>query len=601
MPGRIEDYGLIGDCQAAALVGRDGSIDWLCWPRFDSGACFAALLGDESHGRWIVAPEAGGVATKRAYRRDTLVLETRFETEEGAVKLVDFMPVGSPASTIVRLAVGERGSVPMRMELVLRFGYGRTVPWVSRLEDGGLRAIAGPDLAVLRTPAALVGEDLKTVSRFRLGPGDCVPFVLSDGRSHEPPPSAVNPRGSLAATEDWWKRWTQGSLAYPTLEEPAQRSLLTLKALTYAPTGGIVAAPTTSLPEQLGGTRNWDYRFCWVRDATLTLLALMDGGFYDEAQAWRDWLLRAVAGSPRDMQIMYGIAGERWLYEREVGWLPGYEGAGPVRIGNAAHGQVQLDVYGELMDAMHHARRAGLSGSESSWGVQRLLIEHLEHAWREPDGGIWETRGPPQHFTYSKVMAWVAVDRAVKAAETFGLSGPVARWRKLRDRIHAEVCREGLDPDRGCFVQAYGSRCLDASLLLIPQLGFLPPRDPRVLATIAAVERELLRDGFVMRYDTEASDDGLPPGEGAFLACSFWLADAYLLCGRRQEAEDLFRRLLSLRNDLGLLAEEYDVRAGRQVGNFPQAFSHVALVNTALNLGFAAKPAEQRAEREAAA
>jgi GH15 family glucan-1,4-alpha-glucosidase len=600
MAGRIEDYGLIGDCQTAALVGRDGSIDWLCWPRFDGGACFAALLGTDDHGHWRIAPESGGVATSRRYLGHSLVLETRFETQDGVVKLVDFMPVGSPSSTVVRLAVGERGSVPMRMELVLRFGYGRSTPWVSRIDDGGLRAIAGPDLAVLRTPAALVGEDMKTVSRFRLAEGEAVPFVLSYGPSHLPPPAPVNPRASLAATEGWWAHWAGRSLAFAQLAEPVQRSLITLKALTYAPTGGIVAAATTSLPEQLGGQRNWDYRFCWLRDATLTLLALMDAGFYDEAQAWRDWLLRAVAGSPRDMQIMYGLAGERRLDEWEISWLPGYESSAPVRIGNAAHGQVQLDVYGELMDAMHHARRAGLSGSESSWAVQRLLIEHLESAWREPDGGIWEVRGPPRHFTYSKVMAWVAVDRAINGAETFGLRGPLERWRAMRERIHADVCRHGVDPGRGCFVQSYGSRCLDASLLLIPQLGFLPPDDPRVTATIAAVERELLQDGFVMRYDTAASDDGLPPGEGAFLACSFWLADAYLLCGRRADAEALFGRLLALRNDLGLLAEEYDVRARRQVGNFPQAFSHVALVNTALNLGSAGKPAKQRAEQGAA-
>ncbi len=601
MPGRIEDYGMIGDCETAALVGRDGSIDWLCWPRFDSDACFAALLGSDEHGRWLLAPEAGGVATSRRYRGDTLVLETCFETDEGAVRLVDFMPVGSPSTTIVRLAIGERGCVPMRMELVLRFGYGRTTPWVTRIDEGGLRAVAGPDLAVLRTPAALQGEDMRTVSRFRLAEGDAVPFVLSYGASHRPPPAAINPRAALAATEDWWMQWAGRSVEFGRLSEPVQRSLVTLKALTYAPTGGIVAAPTTSLPEQLGGKRNWDYRFCWLRDATLTLLALMDAGFYEEAQAWRDWLLRAVAGSPRDMQIMYGLAGERRLDEWEIGWLPGYEGARPVRVGNAAYGQVQLDVYGELMDALHHARRGGLSGSESSWGVQRLLIDHLKTAWRKPDGGIWEMRGPLRHFTYSKVMAWVAVDRAVKAAETFGLAGPLTRWRRLRARIHADVCAKGVDPDRGCFVQYYGGKAVDASLLMIPQLGFLPAEDPRVQATITAVERELLRDGFVLRYDTAAADDGMPPGEGAFLACSFWLADAYVLCGRRAEARALFDRLLSLRNDLGLLAEEYDSRAGRLVGNFPQAFSHIALVNTALNLSAAAKPAKQRAEQDAAA
>jgi GH15 family glucan-1,4-alpha-glucosidase len=601
MAGRIEDYGLIGDCRSAALVGRDGSIDWLCWPRFDSEACFAALLGTPDHGRWLVAPQGGIQKTSRHYLGNSLVLETRFETEDGAVRLLDFMPMGSAASTIVRLAVGELGSVPMRMELVLRFGYGRMTPWVSRIEDGGLRAVAGPDMVVLRSPAALCGEDMRTVSRFTLAEGEAVPFVLSYGPSHLPPPGPVNPRAALAATQEWWKTWAGQSRVFGEMTEPVTRSLITLKALTYAPTGGIVAAVTTSLPEQLGGVRNWDYRFCWVRDATLTLLALMDAGFYEEAQAWRDWLLRAVAGSPQDMQIMYGLAGERRLDEWEIGWLPGYEGSRPVRIGNAAHGQVQLDVYGELMDAMHQARRAGLAGSESSWAVQRALIEHLETAWQQPDGGIWEVRGPPQHFTYSKVMAWVAVDRAVKAAEIFGLHGPLDRWRALRKQMHAEICAKAVDPARGCFVQAYGSRNLDASLLLIPQLGFLPPGDARVRATVAAVEKELLRDCFVMRYDTAASNDGLPPGEGAFLACSFWLADAYVLSGRHDEARSLFQRLLALRNDLGLLAEEYGGRAGRQLGNFPQAFSHVALVNTALNLTAHEKPAEQRADRAAAA
>ncbi len=597
MPGLIEDYGLIGDLESAALVGRDGSIDWLCWPRFDSAACFAALLGDASHGRWQIAPEGGVRKVTRSYRGKTLILETLFETEDGAVRLVDFMPLQSGNSDIVRLAIGERGSVPMTMELVIRFGYGCATPWVTRLDDGSLRAIAGPDMVVLRTPAALHGEDMKTLSSFRLGKGETVPFVLSYGASHLPVPAAVNPVAELAATERWWKDWADQSTVAGEAADAVMRSLITLKALIYAPTGGIVAAPTTSLPEQLGGQRNWDFRYCWIRDATLTLLALTNAGFFKEAQAWRDWLLRAVAGNPQDMQIMYGIAGERRLDEWEVSWLPGYGGAAPVRVGNAAYSQRQLDVYGELMDALHHARHGGLAGSESAWSLQRTLMQHVESVWREPDGGIWEMRGPPQQFTYSKVMCWVAVDRAIQAVESFGLEGPLEEWRKLRTDIHDDVCRRGVDAKRGCFVQAYGSRQLDASLLLIPQLGFLPAEDPRVGATIRAIEQELVRDGFVMRYDTARSEDGLPPGEGVFLACSFWLADAYVLSGRQDEARRLFDRLLALRNDLGLLAEEYDIGAGRQVGNFPQAFSHVALINTALNLSNAGRPAQQRAER----
>jgi GH15 family glucan-1,4-alpha-glucosidase len=537
----------------------------------------------------------------RRYRNDTLILETRFEAEGGVATLVDFMPLRTGTSNLVRLVVGERGSLPMRMELVLRFGYGAVVPWVSRLEDGGLRAIAGPDMVVLRTPVAMRGEDFKTVAQFRVSQGDTVPFVLAYGPSHLALPAAINPRAELAAAEEWWRRWTSQASGCGEHDEPVKRSLITLKALTYAPTGGIVAAPTTSLPEALGGVRNWDYRFCWLRDATLTLLALMDAGFFEEALAWRDWLLRAVAGSPGDMQIMYGIAGERRLSEWEVPWLPGYENSRPVRIGNAAHVQLQLDVYGELMDALHQARRAGLASSDSGWAMQRELIRHLETVWDTPDLGIWEGRGPPQHYTYSKVMAWVALDRAIKASEGYGLEGPVARWRELATRIRADVCRHGVDPERGCFVRAYGRRDLDASLLLIPQLGFLPPEDPRVDATVRAIEHDLLRDGFVERYDTQTGDDGLPPGEGAFLACSFWLADAYELCGRHDEARALFGKLLGIRNDLGLLAEEYDTAARRQVGNFPQAFSHVALVNTALNLTRRDKPAEQRAERAAAA
>jgi GH15 family glucan-1,4-alpha-glucosidase len=594
---RIEDYGLIGDCETAALVGRNGSIDWLCWPRFDSSACFAALLGEDEHGHWQIAPMHEATRITRRYRDDTLILETRFENPQGAVTLIDFMPLRGTNSDIVRLVNGESGCIEMRMELVLRFEYGAIVPWVSRIEDGALRAVAGPDMTVLRTPVAMRGEDLKTVAHFRVGKGETVPFVLSYGPSHLEPPSALNPRQALADTEKFWRDWSaQCSVSGPWCDA-VKRSLMTLKALTYRPTGGMVAAATTSLPEQLGGSRNWDYRYCWVRDATLTLLALMNGGYFEEAQAWRDWLMRAVAGSAKQMQIMYGIGGERRLDEWEVPWLPGYGGATPVRIGNAAHDQLQLDVYGELMDALHHARRGGLSGSESAWALQRSLVAHLETIWSEPDEGIWEVRGPRQHFTYSKVMAWVAFDRAVKAVELFGLQGPIDRWREVRDRIHAEICERAVDPKRGCFVQAYGGTSLDASLLLIPQLGFLSCHDPRFKATVAAIEQQLVRNGFVLRYDTGASDDGLPPGEGAFLACSFWLADAYVMLGRRADAEKLFKRLLAIRNDLGLLAEEYDPRAHRLTGNFPQAFSHIALTNTALNLSRASKPAEQRAEQ----
>jgi GH15 family glucan-1,4-alpha-glucosidase len=597
VPLRIEDYALIGDCETAALVGRDGSIDWLCWPRFDSGACFAALLGGPEHGRWLVAPRDPVVGTSRRYRPGTLVLETDFETAEGAVTLIDFMPLRGQASDIVRLVVGRRGRVAMRTELVMRLEYGSVVPWVRRAEDGSLRAVAGPDMLALWTTAPVRGEDMRTVGDFVVAEGARVPFTLARSPSHLPPPPPIDPEAALADTEAFWRAWSGRCEPAGEWSEAVRRSLVTLKALTYRPTGGIVAAATTSLPEQLGGTRNWDYRFCWVRDATLTLLALMNAGYYEEAGAWRDWLLRAVAGSPAQMQIMYGIAGERRLAEWEVPWLPGYEGSRPVRVGNAAHGQLQLDVHGEVMDALHQARRGGLATGAADWALQRALLEHLGAVWREPDEGIWEVRGPRQHFTHSKVMAWVAFDRAVRDAEAFGLDGPVEDWRRLRDEIHEDVCRHGYDPGLDAFVQAYGSRRLDASLLLLPVVGFLPPEDPRVRGTVAAVERHLVADGLVRRYDTAATDDGLPPGEGAFLACSFWLVDAYVLQGRTAEARRLFERLLALRNDVGLLAEEYDPRAGRLVGNFPQAFSHLALVEAAYNLTRTAKPAEQRADR----
>jgi GH15 family glucan-1,4-alpha-glucosidase len=596
MASRIEDYALIGDCQTAALVARDGSIDWLCWPRFDSDACFAALLGTPEHGRWLIAPLDEEAKVTRRYRDDTLILETQFRTATGTATLIDFMPLRGETSNLVRIVRGDSGEVRMRLELVLRFCYGRAIPWVTRGAKEELRAIAGPDLVVLRTPVAVRGKDFTTVAEFTVTAGDSTPFVLSHGASWHRDPPSVDARTALEATERFWKKWIdrQRNGADSPYASLTRRSLITLKALTYAPSGGMVAAPTTSLPEQLGNQRNWDYRYCWVRDATLTLLALMNAGYYDEAQAWRDWLLRAVAGNPQRMQIMYGVGGEERLSEWQPDWLPGYENSAPVRIGNAAYTQLQLDVYGELMDAMHQARRGGLSGSESAWAVQRALMTHLEHIWQHPDAGIWEVRSAPKHFTYSKLMAWVALDRAVKGVEQFGLDGPTQRWNQLKDRIREEVCRRAFDPKRNTFVSEYGSKELDASLLLMPQLGFLPCSDARVQGTLAAIEQDLLVDGFVLRYRTGRVDDGLPPGEGAFLACSFWLADVYALLGRKEEAKSLFERLAGLANDVGLLSEQYDVRARRLVGNFPQAFSHVALINTVANIAKLSKPARQR-------
>lgn len=590
----LEDYALIGDCETAALVSRGGSIDWLCWPRFDSGACFAALLGGPEHGRWVIEAADPNARVTRRYRDNSLILETRIETSEGAAKVIDFMPPRGRNSDIVRIACGERGRVRMRTELVLRFDYGRSIPWVNHLRDGTFRAIAGPDMVLLHTPVALHGRDLTTVGEFDTEAETRIPFVLTHGHSHLSPPAAIDPESALAGTEAFWKEWVSRSESLGEWSDPVTRSLITLKALTYAPTGGIVAAPTTSLPEQLGGSRNWDYRFCWLRDATLTLLALMNAGYYDEARAWRDWLLRAAAGAPSQLQIMYGLAGERRLIESEVLWLPGYEHSRPVRVGNAAHDQLQLDVFGEVMDALHHARLGAIHPREADWAFQRAVLEHLERIWVQADGGIWEVRGGPRHFTHSKVMAWVALDRGIRAVEAFGLEGPAGRWRMVRQRIHDEVCIRGFDSQRGCFVQSYGSKELDASLLLLPTVGFLPATDPRIRGTIEAVERRLFVDGFLLRYDTATSNDGLPEGEGAFLACSFWLADAYVLIGRVDDARRLFERLLSLRNDVGLLAEEYDTRAKRLVGNFPQAFSHIALINTAHNLARVTKPVEQR-------
>jgi GH15 family glucan-1,4-alpha-glucosidase len=597
MPARIEDYALIGDCRTAALVSRDGSIDWLCWPRFDSEACFAALLGSNEHGRWLVAPRGRCHVTRR-YRSNTLVLETHFETPDGAAMVVDFMPSASAHSTIVRFVVGTRGQVAMRTELILRFGYGAVVPWVTRVESGGLRAIAGPDMVALHTPVHLFGKDMTTIGEFTISRGETIPLVLTYSPSHRPMPEPVDPTSALAETEIYWREWAAKCRPAGRWSDAVRRSVMTLKALTYEPTGGIVAAPTTSLPERLGGKRNWDYRYCWLRDATLTLLGAMHAGYFEEAQAWREWLLRTVAGSPDQLQIMYGIGGERRLAEWEVPWLPGYENSSPVRVGNAAHTQLQLDVFGEIMDVYYQARRGGLTGDQSGWAIQLEFLRHLADIWREPDSGIWEMRGPPRHFTYSKAMAWVAYDRAIKTAETFGQPGPLDQWRKMRELIHDDVCEHAYDRELGTFVQSYGSKQLDANLLLLPCVGFLPVSDPRIERTIAAVEQKLLRDGFVMRYSTEEVKDSLPPGEGAFLACSFWLVDVYLLQERYDEAERLFRRLVGLRNDVGLLSEEYDPSAKRLVGNFPQAFSHLALVNSAYNLTRTRKPLYQRAKDE---
>jgi GH15 family glucan-1,4-alpha-glucosidase len=593
MASRIEDYALIGDLGTAALVGRDGSIDWLCWPRFDSDACFSALLGKPEHGRWLIAPQDSTAKITRRYRPNTLILETRFETAEGAVTLVDFMPPRENDSCLIRLVIGERGRVAMRGELVLRFGYGANVPWVTRVDDNTLRAIAGPDMVLLRTPAKLRGENFKTLSEFTVEAGETVPFCLIYAPSHLPPPKGTDPEKSLAATEKYWRDWMSKTKAHP-LEPEVKRSLITLKALTYAPTGGIVAAPTTSLPEWPGGVRNWDYRYCWLRDATLTLLAFMNAGYFDEAQAWREWLLRAVAGRPEQAQIMYGVGGERRLVEWEVPWLEGFGGSAPVRIGNDAHGQLQLDVYGEVMDALHQARCGGLDKNDEGWPVQIAFLEHLEKVWTEPDESIWEVRSGREHFTYSKVMAWVAFDRSIKSAEHFHFDGPIDHWKKLRTEIHADVCRKGYNARQKSFVRAYGSTELDASLLLLPTVGFLPPEDPRVKGTVEAIERHLMKDGLVRRYNTASADDGLPPGEGVFLACSFWMVDAYVLLGRLDDAHALFKRLVGLCNDVGLLSEEYDPESKQLLGNFPQAFSHVALLNSAFNLTRAAKPAEQR-------
>jgi GH15 family glucan-1,4-alpha-glucosidase len=579
----IESYALIGDCETAALVGLDGSIDWLCWPEFSSDACFARLLGSEENGHWLLTPAAEGFKTTRKYRDHTLILETTFEATDFAVMLIDFMPIRGANSDIVRIVKGIRGSAPMRMELRIRFDYGATVPWVTRC-DGGIRAVAGPDLVVLRTKAPLTGEDLTTVSEFTVNAGESVDFVMTYGRSHLHVPRAIDVHKTIAETQRFWEEWAATCSYRGPYRDLVERSLITLKALTYLPTGGIVAAVTTSLPEQLGGPRNWDYRYCWLRDATFTLDALMNGGYYQEARAWQRWLLRAIAGSPEQVQIMYGIAGERYLPERELGWLSGYENSKPVRIGNAASEQLQLDIYGEVLGAFERAlNRLGKEG-DISFSMLRVLVEHLETIWEEPDEGIWETRGGRKHFTYSKMMAWVAFDRAIKAAGMLHAGAPVERWQKVRTKIHDEICSQAYNEKLGSFVQSYGSDQLDASLLLMPIMDFLPIDDPRVTGTVKAIEQQLMPGGLVLRYNTAKASDGLPPGEGVFLACSLWMVRALQLQGRDADAKRLFERVSSLANDVGLLAEEYDTGAKRLVGNFPQALSHIALVNAAFTL-----------------
>jgi len=598
---RIEDYALIGDTQTAALVGLDGSIDWLCFPRFDSGACFAALLGDASNGHWRICPVENPSRVTRRYRGASLVLETDFHTASGAIRLVDCMPPRDRTPDVVRVVEGLEGEVPVQMELIIRFDYGSIVPWVRQI-DGVLRAIAGPDALSLWSPVPTRGVDLTTRAEFTVRAGEKVPFHLAWHPSHESA-SHLDPLTAVDDTCAWWESWAGRCNYHGEWRNIVLRSLITLKALTFEPTGGIVAAPTSSLPEFIGGVRNWDYRYCWLRDATFTLYALLVGGYTEEAVAWRNWLLRAIAGDPADLQIMYGPAGERRLTEFEVPWLRGYENSAPVRVGNAASHQRQLDVYGEVMDAMHLALRSGVEIDGAAWELEKALVTGLESLWQEPDEGIWEVRGPRRHFTHSKVMAWVAFDRAIRMAEDFQLAGPIERWRGVRTRIHDEVCQNGFNREKGSFTQFYGSSEVDASLLLLPVVGFLPPSDPRIAGTIAAIERDLLRDGFLLRYATHSRSpevDGLPPGEGVFLPCTFWLADSYTVQGRYDEARQTFERVIKLANDVGLLSEEYDPSSGRLVGNFPQAFTHVALVNTARNLAHAEEgggPAHDRRTR----
>lgn len=597
----IEDYGFIGNMLSGALVSRDGSMDWLCLPRFDSDACFAALVGTSEHGYWRISPAGGARRTSRRYLPHTPILESTFETEDGVVSLVDFMPLSDDPQKVdvIRLVRGVSGRVAMRMELVLRFGYGKTVPWVLR-RDYGIHAVAGPDAVELVTPVPLLGENMRTVASFEVSEGDVVPFTLAYHPLHREPHFIGDGGLRLESTAAWWREWTRISrlseFKSPKWKDAVERSLITLKALTYRPSGGIVAALTTSLPEEIGGIRNWDYRYCWIRDATLTLYALTNAGHFNEAGAFREWMLRAAAGAPDQMQIMYGVSGERRLTEVELPWLPGYEDSAPVRIGNGAYGQIQIDVFGELMDALHTARKSQLGPNKEAWRFQQAMLSKLERLWREPDEGIWEVRGGRKHFVHSKMMAWVAFDRAIKAVEQSGFQGPVERWRALRHEIHSEVLARGYDSERNTFVQHYDGKALDASLLLMAEVGFLSPEDPRFRGTVEAIERELMEDGLVRRYRSVESEDGLAGEEGTFLVCSFWLADAYTMIGRRNDAEALFERLLSLGNDLGLLAEEYHPRLRRQLGNFPQAFSHIGLINTAYNLRRATGPAHQRAD-----
>jgi GH15 family glucan-1,4-alpha-glucosidase len=583
MSTRIEDYALIGDTRTAALVARDGSIDWLCLPRFDSGSPFAALLGTPDHGRFSIAPAGGVRRVTRSYRGDTLVLETDFETEDGTVRLIDFMPPGVDRPVLVRILQGLSGRVPVHLELVMRFNYGSIIPWVRKVGDV-LVAIAGPDALALHTPVATHGEDFRTIADFQVSKGDRVPFTLSWFPSHERVPGRVNPSRLERRTERWWTRWVAHGSYRGEWRDAVVRSLITLKALTFAPTGGMVAAPTTSLPELLGGERNWDYRYCWIRDATVTVEALVAGGYTDEAAAWCEWLLRAVAGEPSKAQVLYGVGCEREPMERELTWLPGYEGSRPVRVGNAALEEFQLDIYGEVMDALLQAREAGIREPQHAWDIQRVLMEFLESAWRRQDRGMWEVRGPSRHFTHSKVMAWAAFDRAIRMANEYSLEGPEERWRKAADEIRREVEDRGFNRELGAFVQFYDSDRLDAALLEIPLIGFLPATDPRVRGTVEAVERHLTSDGLVYRYEPDESVEGLTGGEGAFLPCTLWLAGALDLVGRHGDARKTFERVLSVRNDVGLLSEEYDVGSGRLVGNFPQALSHLWLVLTARNL-----------------
>lgn len=590
---RVEDYAVIGDTHTVALVSSDGSIDWLCLPQFDSGACFANLLGSPSNGRWQLAPTASSAKSTRRYRENTLILETDFETAGGAVRVVDCMPLRDDNPDVIRIVEGLAGTVTMRSELLIRYDYGRILPWV-RSVDGRLRAVAGADALVLESPIKHRGEHLSSVAEFQVSAGERVPFVLTWHPSYAPAPPSPEAFRAVEETAAWWRSWVARCTDQGEYRELIARSLITLKALTFAPSGAIVAAGTCSLPEALGGTRNWDYRYCWIRDATFTLYAFLHGGYVGEAKAFEEWLLRAVAGDPSELQVMYGILGKRRLHEWTADWLSGYEGSKPVRIGNAAAEQLQLDVYGELIDALHQARKAGLHAEDAVWALEKQILSWLENNWRREDSGLWEVRGKPHNFTHSKVMSWVAFDRAVKAVEDFGLAGPVEDWRKLRDEIHRDVCKHAWNSELGSFTQYYGSTNVDASLLLLPIVGFLPATDERMLGTLRRIEQELVKNGFVLRYDADAEPDGLPGQEGAFLACSFWLVDVYVLCGRMADARALFRRLVSVSNGLGLLSEEYDSVRARLVGNFPQAFSHVALVNSARNLTSPTPPVNER-------